>query len=143
MSREILFRGKRTDNRKWVEGSSCPKEKGHYEKQEFVEEMQQLIIVSMTDAGYQYAVVDPKTVCQYTGLTDKKGRKIFEGDIIRYIDKAIGKEKVDEIKYNETHAAFCRLHKSEIVGLQYLWFDECIANRCEIIGNIFDHTELL
>lgn len=75
-------------------------------------------------------------------MTDKNGRKIFDGDIVRYTDEVIGKEKVDEIKYNETHAAFCRLHKSEM-GLQYLLIDEAIANRIEVIGNIFDNPELM
>ncbi len=87
-------------------------------------------------------LVDPETICQDTGLTDKNGRKIFEGDIVRYTDEVIGKEKVDEIKYNETHAAFCRLHKSEM-GLQYLLIDEAIANKIEVIGNIFDNPELI
>ena len=87
-------------------------------------------------------LVAPETICQDTGLTDKNGRKIFEGDIVRYTDEVIGKEKVDEIKYNETHAAFCRLHKSEM-GLQYLFIDEAIANKIEVIGNTFDNPELI
>lgn len=87
-------------------------------------------------------LVDTETICQDTGLTDKNGRKIFEGDIVRYTDEVIGKEKVDEIKYNETHAAFCRLHESEM-GLQYLLIDEAIANKIEVIGNIFDNPELI
>lgn len=87
-------------------------------------------------------LVDPETICQDTGLTDKDGRKIFDGDIVRYTDEVIGKEKVDEIKYNETHAAFCRIHKSEM-GLQYLFTDESIANRCEVIGNIYDNPALV
>lgn len=105
-----------------------------------------IVFERMTDWGlpnkHLRADVDPSTVCQYTGLTDKNGRKIFEGDIVRYTDEVIGKEKVDEIKYNETHAAFCRLHKSEM-GLQYLLIDEAIANKIEVIGNIFDNPELI
>ena len=135
--REILFRGKDIDG-KWVEGCCV------------VDEMD----TNKVYIGYIFgsdgrqphntdvALVDPETVCQYTGLTDKNGRKIFEGDIVRYTDEVIGKEKVDEIKYNETHAAFCRLHKSEM-GLQYLLIDEAIANRIEVIGNIFDNPELM
>lgn len=72
--REILFRGKRADNGKWVEGSYCPKKTGHYTDFGFVEKMQDLIIAEMSDGGYRYAVVIPETVCQYTGLTDKNGR---------------------------------------------------------------------
>lgn len=87
-------------------------------------------------------LADSKTIGQYTGLTDKNGEKIFEGDIVRYTDEVTRKEKVDEVEYNETHAAFCRLHKSKM-GLQYLYIDEAIANKCEIIGNIFDNPELL
>ncbi len=114
--REILFRGKRVIDGKWVE-SCCPLGEMH--------------------SGTVTYDFDSKTVCQYTGLTDKTGRKIFEGDIVRYTDEVIGKEKVEEVEYNETHAAFCRIHKSEM-GLQYLFTDESIANRCEVIGNIYD-----
>ena len=142
MDREVLFRGKRMDNGKWVEGWYCPKKTGHYEGDRFVEEVQSIIIASMTGGGYQYAVVDPRTVCQHTGLTDKNGKQIFEGDIIRYNDEVIGKEKVDEVEYNETHAAFCRLHKSKM-GLQYLWLDEVVANKSEVVGNIFDNPDFL
>lgn len=130
--REILFRAKHihalTENRHldgmWIEGYlsdekyiNSPKLEGEF-------------------------LIDPETVCQYTGLADKNGRKIFEGDIVRYVDEVIGKEKVDEVEYNETHAAFCRLHKSKM-GLQYLFINESVANKCEVIGNIFDNPELL
>lgn len=62
----------------------------------------------------------------------------FEGDIVRYTDEVTGKEKADEVEYNETHAAFCRLHKGEM-GVQYLFIDESIADRCEVTGNIYDN----
>lgn len=119
--REILFRGKRVIDGKWVE-SCCP-------------------LGEMQSGTVTYDFVS-ETVCQYTGLTDKNGRKIFEGDIVRYIDEVIGKEKVDEVEYNETHAAFCRLHKSKM-GLQYLFIDEAVANKCEVCGNIFDNPEFI
>lgn len=131
MSREILFRGKRVDNGEWTQGYLFRIWEKAY------------ICWGTVNDEPDMKEVDPETVCQYSGLIDKDADKIFEGDIIRYIDEIIGKAKVDQVKYNETHAAFCRLHKSEMVGLQYLWFDECIANRCEIIGNIFDNPELL
>ena len=86
MDREVLFRGKRMDNGKWVEGWYCPKKTGHHEGDRFVEEMQSIIIASMTGGGYQYAVVDPKTVCQYVGYTDLRKQKAFEHDIVFYED---------------------------------------------------------
>lgn len=145
MRREILFKGKRVNWRElpkeewWVKGYlwvgndfSCiiPHNVGitYNDKSKHV-------------AAFAYEVA-PKTICEYTGSTGKNGRKIFEGDIVRYIDEVIEKEKVDEVKYNETHAAFCRLHKSKM-GLQYLWLNEAVANKCEVIGNIFDNPELL
>lgn len=132
MRREILFRGKRVDNGEWVEGYLAD---------------ENYINVPFNDDDVNGRLDEPieiysETVCEYTGSTDKNGRKIFEGDIVRYIDEVIEKEKVDEVKYNETHAAFCRLHKSKM-GLQYLWLNEAVANKCEVIGNIFDNPELL
>lgn len=127
--REILFRAKHKEYNQWVEGDLIHEPFGE-------------CIQFVKDECRSKIKVDPKTVCQYTRLNDKNGRKIFEGDIVRYTDEVIGKEKVDEIKYNETHAAFCRLHKSEM-GLQYLLIDEAIANKIEVIGNTFDNPELI
>ena len=129
--REILFRGQTKSDKKWIYGNLLQTENGTYVIQNYA-----------PFEGIGKYEVDPETVCQYTGLIDKNGRKIFEGDIVRYTDEVIEKEKVDEIKYNETHAAFCRLHKSEM-GLQYLLIDEAIANKIEVIGNTFDNPELI
>lgn len=91
---------------------------------------------------YDKRVVYTDTVCQYTGLKDKNGNKIWENDIVKYTDDLINKEKTVLIEFNETHASFVRLYKSKM-GLQYLYINESIANNCEVIGNIFDNPELL
>ena len=140
--REILFKAKRKDNGKWIEGSLIILD-ADSDFYFIVPEYKYASTMSPAQLiGCHMELVIPETVCQYTGLTDKNGRKIFEGDIVRYIDEVIGSEKVDEVKYNEAHAAFCRLHKSKM-GLQYLWLDEAVANKCEVIGNIFDNPELI
>lgn len=87
-------------------------------------------------------LVDPKTLCQFTGLYDKNGKKIWENDIFQYTDETMVTKK-DLIEYNETHASFVRLCNTEKLGLQYLWIDEVTCNHGEVIGNIFDNKELL
>lgn len=121
--REILFRAKGQTGGKWHVGllTMADEDACH-----------------IKDDRHNEWICDSKTVCQYTGLTDRNGRKIFEGDIVRYTDEVTGKEKADEVEYNETHAAFCRLHKGEM-GVQYLFIDESIADRCEVTGNIYDN----
>lgn len=142
--REILFKAKlknwkeKKSEDQWVEG--------YYVK---VEGMHFIIsdgmicgnntFLSNTD---EFAEIDPETLCPYTGLTDKNGVKIWENDVIRYKDDIINKEKLDLIEYNETHASFIRLHKSQM-GLQYLYINESLASKSEVIGNIFNNPELL
>lgn len=149
--REILFKAKRRDNGEWVEGYYYKMCETTYAFAEDYEKNPALVhhyilFERMTDWGmpnqmYQ-TEVDPSTPCQYTGLPDKYGRKIWQNDIVKYLDEITGKYKTDIVEWNETHAAFVRLHKSEM-GLQYLFIDEAVANKCEVIGNIFDNPELL
>ena len=142
MAREILFRGKRIDNGKMVEGSYCPKKAGNYEGDRFVEEIQHLIIVNMNGGGYQYAEVDPETVCQYTGLTDKNGRKIFEGDIVAYVDMTSTEngyaemDCVGEVVWDKEEACF---HVTERISAES-WE---VLQECNVTGNIFDNPELM
>ena len=86
--------------------------------------------------------IDIETLCQCTGLTDKNGNKIWESSIIKYNDEVVDKENIDLIVFNETHAGFLRLH-SGMMGLQYRYINEALANGCEVIGNSFDNPELL
>lgn len=136
--REILFKAKRIDNGEWVEG--C-----------FTECKDETFIGIDTSGMFEifcppvirWFKVDPKTLCQFTGLCDKNGKKIWENDIFQYTDEITMITNKDLIKYNETHASFVRLHKTGKLGLQYLWINESICNHGEVIGNIFDNKELL
>ena len=77
--REILFRGKKESNGEWVEGSL------HIEYGEWDKDGNRTLDYRILGKSGQCDYVIPETVGQYTGLTDKNGKKIFEGDIV--IDK--------------------------------------------------------
>lgn len=147
MARDILFRGKRTDNGRWVEGWYCQKKTGHYEGDRFVEEMQSIIIASMTGGGYQYAVADPGTICQYTGKHDRNGRRIFEGDIVRDIFNA---SVVGVVRYGEYRNTFNDEYGGH-VGFYIEWKEKrdllrkdlVYLKNSEFTGNIFDNPELV
>ena len=124
--REILFKAK--TNNGWVEGMLANKNGKYY-------------ISNSSGSPFAYEVF-PYTICQFTGLCDKSGNKIWENDIFQYTDETMVAQR-DLIEYNETHASFVRLHNTEKLGLQYLWIDEATCNHGEVIGNIFDNPELL
>ena len=154
--REILFRGKRTDDYEWIEGSLCttiPSDEDFY-----------TISYFDFEGYYIEEKVIPETVGQYTGLTDKNGKKIFEGDIIRYSDSGEYEmyleslecpEEYDGINFenmwtvNEVvygiainYPAFdLNRHDWEVNGLSNLSESGCYFY--EVIGNIHDNPELL
>ena len=129
--REILFRGKRTDNGEWVHGNLV---RGCDEKYAYIVEF------GNKEICRNYVNVDPDTVGQYTGLTDKNGKKIFEGDIV----KSCEYDDIYFVRYfnDDNYPAFdCvpDVPLCECNGLAFLVNTE----GCEIIGNVHDNPELL
>lgn len=141
--REILFRGKRIDNGEWVEGFLLKECNYHTCSWN-------LAIEYKTRRGgkyaYRVAEINPDTVGQFTGLTDKIGKKIFEGDIVRIL----GNQSVDDWKDVDYTAliafldgGFCAIdgtveeHGFRRYALARMDFS------LEIIGNIHDNPELL
>ena len=138
--REILFRGKRLDNGEWVEGN---------------------LFVSDTDgrtyilAGSRIVTieweVDPSTVGQYTGLKDKNGERIFEGDIVECVS---WNEYFSIPEYNlfqnfrrvmvvVFHTGFFCMKESMPDPLRPNYWDLIYNGDIEIIGNIHDNPEFM
>lgn len=125
--REILFRGKRTDNGEWVQGYPC--------RYGWIGKEKDYIIPDYASALYT-AEVDPETIGQYTGLTDKNGNKIFEGDIVwNDYDDDDDKGKVE---WDKGMAKFIITFSTFTIN-----FDSIYKDELEIIGNVYDTPELL
>lgn len=136
--RDLLCKAKRTDNGEWVEGYYCKRKTGYYDNIGSNEECKDCIIVSFSDGGIAWVDVDSSTLCQYTRLTDKNGKNIWENNIVtngRYIGI------VQHGKYDETHYGFYIewVNDSEILRKDILYWNQKILG----IGNIFDNPELL
>lgn len=121
--REILFRGKRVDNGEWAYGDllTCDDEMEIYSESH----------------GENGGWVIPETVGEYTGLTDKNGVKIFEGDIVKY------SQSLHEV-------VFCSRFGNAFFGIDFpergeIWaFSPSVdAERMTVIGNIYDNPELI
>lgn len=138
--REILFRGKsnysygKVKKGDWLYGMTIARH--CYNDEE----------ITSYYIGSGNNTIDGKTLGQYTGLTDKNGKKIFEGDIGRYKQtdgaKINGKSIVciGKVVYNEKTASFGVDSKDEIGAKNYDYFP---IKDFEIIGNIYDNPELL
>lgn len=135
--REILFRGKRKDNGKWVYGWVTTQHK-KYTGGDLLTKIQS----STFGEGEHY--VDTKTVGQFIGLTDKNGKKIFEGDILRRTLKGYypNISYIFKIVFVPVKAVFAAV---DICGGSVNFISDYINNKYEIniIGSIHDNPELL
>lgn len=125
--REILFRGKRVDNGEWVEG--------YYAKSG-----DKTFILVDNDIAVGYVImkeVIPETVGQFTGVIDRTGKKIFEGDIVNSWD-SVGKLDV-ECKTVEWNKLFC----SWETGKHKILYGENTIKHYEVVGNVYDLPNLL
>ena len=120
--REILFRGKRKENGYWIDGGFC-------EFRNFSGEQEYKIIHN----GHSNEVI-PETIGQYTGLTDKNGTKIFEGDIVKGAWNT-----VFQVVYDDCYLGFRAERKDGFRNS----IDYYGLNRIKVIGNIHDNPELL
>ncbi len=128
--REILFRGKRADCGEWVEGFYLQKPNPYSEDGQPVRHC----IIDLPPFGYD---IDPSTVGQFTGMTDKNGKKIFEGDIVMKRTYH-GKTPCRVVfSYGCFHCGFGG--GSSTATHPYLLDDKQI----EVVGNIYDNPELI
>ena len=134
--REILFRGKRTKNGEWVYGVPT---KDEFDATYIVRGLFECDEYKCTGAD-SFDVI-PESISEFTGLTDKNGKKIFEGDIVKVQDDIFGSPFCNgltgKVVYDET--AFF-IEPQNPMESQWL-FNECAVY--EIIGNIHDNPELL
>lgn len=135
MSREILFKAKRIDNGEWVEGG--------YFSEPYTDKKFIICWNSMGLGFNEFIEIDPDTLCQYTGLTDKNGKEIWENDIISINSYSYYEPEDDYfgvVKYSSKDACWSLCGEaSDIIC-------ECFGSyTTEIInhGNIFDNPELL
>ena len=128
--REILFRGKKKDNGEWAYGDLCQVLPGY--------ECKFNLIFSQEECATS-SIVLPETVGQYTGLTDKNGRKIFEGDCFKTYCAGLPVYK-HIVGYYPEHFAFMA-RCIEMNTVHYL--SDYRPSAIEVIGNIHDNPELL
>lgn len=137
--REILFKAKRIDNGEWVEGCYVTSDGKSFICMDIVEHY---CVIAL-----RWFEIDPETLCQFTGLCDKKGKKIWENDILMaHLDESYP----DDVTYKtvEWGVAGWVAHETSSIDREYgsvdrEYLDEFDLEHFEVVGNIFDNPELL
>lgn len=123
MNREIKFRG-RTYFHKWVYGD--------------LRRFSTCCGIATSEEIFSYIAVDPDTIGQYTGLKDKNGKEIFEGDIVR-----THRETIDVVTYDSIAFNMCVAYAAYPKGKCATFFNSNPLEGIEVVGNIFDNPEIL
>lgn len=130
--REILFKGKRIDNDEWIDG--------YYQKRhDFLGNEEHLIFYADGHTVWDHTEVSSGTICQFTGLCDKNGKRIWENDVVWLVCN--GEEHVYQIVWDNSELDFKATNGEENYGLNFEYLLCC--DEIEVIGNIFDNPELL
>lgn len=135
MNRVIKFRGRKTNTGKLIYGYFCYdwNSKG---------DIKPMIQNSLTEyaTSFSKSIIDIETLSQFTGLTDKNGKEIYEGDILQWISSnpfSLGELRTVKVDYIQAQY-WC---SGRVVGV---YLAELLANeRCEVIGNVFENKQLL
>lgn len=148
--REILFRGKRIADGKWMYGLPSYDEYGNIEE-----------IQVWDGEDISFCLVDPETICQYTGLTDKNGKKIWENDILMGHGN---REDLVKVVYGEFPVINAETLEAvdKVIGWHYEVIPTNALSKCEpfcfpmplteeyvktcefeVVGNVFDNLELM
>lgn len=130
MNREILFKAQRKDNGEWVEGNLITNERNENQKYiGYIFDERNGII-----EDFDLIEVIPDTLCQYTGLTDKNGKRIWENDILELPDE----DGYFKCEWEEDTARFV------LNGDEFLFdFEAYYGCECVIAGNVYDNADLL
>lgn len=142
--REILFRAKRIDNGEWVEGYLFDNGFDGEEKKYFVggliiEKYNGTACDEWDITGIDFCEINPENLCQFTGLCDKNGKRIWENDVVWLV--CDGEEHIYQIVWDNSELDFKATKGEENYGTNYEYLLCC--DEIEVIGNIFDNKELL
>lgn len=130
MNRTIKFRGKRIDNGEWCYGYFGKDYSGN------------CIISNYLNAPNEAWKVIPETVGQFTGLLDKNGKEIYEGDIVSVKDFTnVSSSYIGKVIFRG--GQWCVEYYKEYRCCPPLFFDDFADKKTEVIGNIHDNPELL
>ena len=130
--REILFKAKRIDNGEWVEGCYVTSDGKSFICMDIVEHY---CVIAL-----RWFEIDPETLCQFTGLCDKNGKRIWENDILMaHLDESYPEDVTYETV--EWGVAGWVAHETGSTDREYI--DKFDLKHFKVVGNIFDNPELL